>query len=78
MKLVINDFEVEIKARRTWRSKRANSKDTMSFLNQVSIFCGDASKQYDFEGYEALSKNARVWSHEIYTYLNDNGLYDNQ
>lgn len=83
MKVTIGYYEVEIKAKGTIKSQsRYNKEDTMCLLNQISIWCHEASKQYELYGYDALSISARDACNQIFDALQAEGcykgLYDNE
>lgn len=74
MKLTINGYEVEIKAKANYNS-RANKLDTMHFLNTLSIWASEAARTYRMERCESLEKNANKAADDIYTVLSAAGLY---
>ena len=76
MRLIIDDFEVEVKARLV-NKDRFSRKDTMRFLNKVSIWAGEASKQYDDNGLDSLAEWTQKASDQIYETLRKNGCYKN-
>ena len=75
MKLMINGYEVTIKARGRW-SKKASEKDAMEFLNDVSIWASESAKYNREKGYEGLAESYDKAGYEIYKALEDAGLYD--
>ena len=75
MKLMIGDFEVDIKAKVPQRNARNNLLDTMYFLNNLSIAFGEASAKYKIDGYPALAKEFNEASHQIYDTLEKIGAY---
>ena len=74
MKLMIGEFEVEIKAHTRW-SKRNNKYDVMSLLNEISLICDKASREARDNGCEALSKRYYSLGDDIYKALKENGAY---
>ncbi len=74
MKLMINGYEVEIKARATW-SKRATKLDAMHFLNSISILAFEAAEYNRMKFGEDCGKYADRISDEIFEVLKANGLY---
>lgn len=73
MKLVVGDYEVEIKAKRKFEEK--NSKQSaMYFLNDISILCSEASAHYRELGLTALDNWAREMGKEIHNTLKENGF----
>lgn len=74
MKLNIGGFEVEIMAKDKY-SKRLNRKDTLVFLNKISLLVSVAEVHYTKEGYKGLADEAAKISDDIYNFCGDNGLY---
>lgn len=74
MKITINDYEIEIKARKPLGGK-FNKKDTMDLLNLISLYASEAARQWDAEGADALAEMAQDDSDMIYKALDANGLY---
>lgn len=74
MKLNINGYEVEIRAKDRY-SSRANKADTMHFLNTLSIWASEAARTYRTEGCKSLEKNANNAADDIYNALSAAGLY---
>ena len=75
MKLMIGDFEVDIKAKVPQRNARNNLLDTMYFLNNLSIAYAEASAKYKIDGYPVLAKKFNKASHQIYETLEKIGAY---
>lgn len=69
MKLMLDEYEVEIRAKKTWHDKR-NKKDTMEFLNTLSILLDS--------DINIFQEKAIDWSDEIYTKLKAEGAYNKQ
>lgn len=57
MKVVIDGYEVEIKAKSEY-SERYNKADTMAVLNTLAIYAGEAACRYSEIGFMALKKRA--------------------
>lgn len=75
MKLIIGEYEVEIKAKDTRFNSRCNLEDTMNLLNTLSIFASEARDHYNMNNYDGLAKKAGKYSVDIYTALNEKGCY---
>lgn len=75
MKLVIDDFEIEVSARRLTESRK-NKEATMYFLNTLSLFAAKAQERFYDVGAVALSEWAKECSDDIYYFLKDNGAYE--
>ena len=74
MRLDMNGFKVEIKARHTYHNKY-NEADTYFLLNWISTFAREAAKQYEREGATALASMARKTADEIFDTLDAAGAY---
>lgn len=63
MKIMINGYEVEIKAKFTLNGKiddaRFNKQDTMAVINQLCIWATESAERYEMMGFNALARNAR-------------------
>lgn len=78
MKLIIGEYEVEIKAKDTsLKTSRYNLDDTMALLNTLSIYAAEARNHYTASSYDALAKTAGKYSVDIYTALKEKGCYKN-
>ena len=77
MTLMINGYEIEIKAKNTLWNTRYNKEDTYAFLNEVSSIASVAAKEYRKEGYEKLEAAADKMSWTIYEALKEAGYYNN-
>ncbi len=75
MKLTINGYEVEIKAKHTYES-RVNKKATMDLLNLISIWASAAAKWTEEQSYPALAESYENAGDEIYKVLAAEGLYN--
>lgn len=74
MRLNIGGFEVEIIAKGKY-TKRFNRKDTLQFLNKISLLASVAEAHYTKEGYKGLADEAAEVGDDIYNFCGDNGLY---
>lgn len=76
MKLMIGEYEVEIKAKNTWtNSSRMNKRDTISLLNIMSLAFSDSSEYHEVQfgrRFESMDKKGD----DIYNTLNEMGVYD--
>lgn len=75
MKINFNGYEVEIKAKHIGE-RRCSKESAMYVLNQITLWVINAEKYYNMEGYNALAKNAKESSDEIYRTLKANGFYE--
>ena len=75
MKLIIGEYEVEIKAKDTRFNSRCNLEDTMSLLNTLSIFASEARDHYTATNYDSLAKMADKYGRDIYTAIKEKGCY---
>lgn len=75
MKLIIGDYEVEIKAKKIGLDERANKQATVNFLNETSIAYLEASRMYAIDGYTRLAPAAEKKSNDIYNKLSEMGFY---
>ena len=72
MKVTIGYYEVEIQV----KNYLFNSKDaTGALLNQIALWCYEASKQYESYGYDALSDSAREACNQIFDALQAEGYF---
>lgn len=77
MKIEINDYEVEIKAKFDLSgSKRFNQDDTMAVLNQIIIWAGEAACRYERLGLDGLAELARRNCINIRKELEKKGYYN--
>lgn len=78
MRLIIGEYEVEVKALNTVHSNQTkmNKHDTMYFLNYIASLASEASEKLNEDGFEWLSKTARQYNNDIYNELKKLGLYD--
>ena len=75
MKLKIENFEIEIKAK-SKNSNRFNKEDTLKVLNMLAIAFYNSRQRNEFEGYEALAKRDYENSIIINDFLDSNGFFD--
>lgn len=79
MTIMINGYEVEIKAKYTnfgaHHNERFNKHDTMAVLNQISIWAHEASERYTSIGCNALSKTAKNASNDMYEVLESKSYF---
>lgn len=74
MKIIIDGYEVEIKAKSAGKN-RYNKTDTMFVLNTLSMLAFEASRSYDNIGCDHLANDARNLANTIYDLLDKNGYY---
>ena len=74
MKLTVNEFEIEIKAKARWNSK-ANKEDAMNILNRMSIWASEAAQYNNKLGHTGLAEEWEQAASQIYEYLKINGAY---
>lgn len=75
MKLILNGYEVEIKAKDIGK-ERYNKLDTMCFLNSISIIAHEAAEHNKTIGHNAIYRKEQKIAMTIYKYLLDKGLYN--
>ena len=75
MKLIIGEYEVEIKAKDTRFRSRYNLDDTMALLNALSIYASEARDHYRMNNYDGLANTADKYGKDIYTALKEKGAY---
>ena len=76
MKLIIDEYEVDIKVKHSKYGKKANKADTMDFLNTLSIFCTDSARLNRMLGTHSIADEAEQYGKDIYGYLEAKGAYD--
>lgn len=76
MKLTIDKFEVEIKAKGVF-GDRFNKKDTIALLNKISLLASRAADYYTETKFDALQSEAENIGEEIYSFLDSIGAYNN-
>lgn len=70
----IDGYEIDIKAHKDYKI-RNNKRDTLDFLNWISMLAGEASKRYKSDCYDYLAKNAKKTSDDIFQQLKNLGVY---
>ena len=79
MTININGYEIEIKAKYTnfgsLHNTRMNKHDTMSIINQISIWANEAALRYERIGCPAIAKTAKDASVEMYAALVKSGYF---
>jgi len=75
MKFYIDDYEVDIKVKSTFKEGRNNKHDAMALMNLISLFASNAEANYKNNGSYALAEQAREVSNEIYGQLEAMGCY---
>lgn len=77
MKLQIEGYEIEIKAR--YNAQERNSKKAaLSFINTLSLLYSDSAKYYEIKNESVYQKYAEIQferSRELYKICEQNGLY---
>ena len=72
MKVTIGYYEAEIEVKNSlYKSKDA----TGALLNQIALWCYEASRQYRRDGYDALSASARESGIQIFNTLKAKGYF---
>ena len=71
----IGAFEVEVKASLEGNGK-ANNKDTIYFLNELSLVYQYAAELNKLQGYDGHAKDFKSKSDEIFQFLKKIGVYD--
>ena len=56
--------------------ERATKKETLIYLNELSIIYHEAANSYAAKGCNALARDAEEKSKQLYNLLNDQGLYN--
>lgn len=62
MNISIGEYEVEINAT---GKKFTNEKDTIDFLNKLSILASEAEKSFKVDGYKGLAEKAHIIAMDI-------------
>lgn len=75
MKLVIGDYEIDIKARNVNGLPGYTKEDAMSFLNSVSIWAHEAAEMNKLRGCYATAGTGDRASDDIYNALDARGYY---
>lgn len=79
MKIKFSDGvqEVTVTARGLW-GDRTNKKDTIAFLNELSLVYGYAAKYEDMSGHAAMARGFREKANDIFQMLKEIGAYDEE
>lgn len=75
MKIKVNDYEIEIKAKRPIWNENYNLFDTMQFMNMASIAFQALADKWKVEGREYSAKEFEKASWDIYAALKAVGAY---
>ena len=76
MKVIIDGYEVEIKAKKIGKNK-ANIKDTMHIVSEIEGGLWDSARLFDKEGFENLARATREDAVSIHNVLDSYGYFDN-
>lgn len=76
MKIIIGEFEVEVKAKGIAEREKYNKDDLEYFLNELSLVYQEASMFNEGQGYQAYARNYKKKSDDIFMKLNEMGAYD--
>lgn len=80
MKLMINGYEVEIKAKYTAdgviENARMNKKDTKAFINEMCIWASECSFRHSELGLDALAKRDKKAWRSMFETLKAQGYYE--
>lgn len=78
MKIIIENYEVEINAKNTLIGhKNMNDEDTMHLLNLISIYADETNKRNKERNIDFDFLSAEQVSRQIYDTLKNKGLYEN-
>ena len=75
MKVMINGYEVEIKAKGEF-AERFNKEDTKAVLNLLSIYASEAANRYEEIEMNALKRIAKEAHKSIFEALDKTGYYN--
>ena len=75
MKLHIDNYEIDIKAKGLCNETRNNKQDAMYFMNFISLLATKAGEKFRDEGAIALAEQAGKCSDEIHEQLKAMGCY---
>lgn len=75
MKVVIDGYEVEIKARKVGENK-TTTKDTMHILSEIEGWAWESARLREKEGYAILARATRKEASSIHDTLNSCGYFD--
>lgn len=75
MKLTIDNYEIEIKAKSSY-SNRFNKNDTLDLLNILAIAFSNSRQRNEIKGYTALANRDDENYNNIHDFLDSNGFFD--
>ena len=76
MKLIVNGYEIEIKAKKIAFDNRYNKEATQSFLNTISCWASAAADHDNMLGCYGMAKDASRAAKQIFDALDFQGYYD--
>lgn len=56
MKIYIDNFEVEIKARNIYEHERATEMDTLTFLSEMATWLNESASLWERDGHKDVAK----------------------
>lgn len=74
MRIIINGYEVDIKAKREGK-EQMNQKDTRALLNRLTGYAYEAADGYEKRNEFALAEDARKTARNIFMALEAAGYY---
>lgn len=77
MKIYLDDYEVEIKARFAPYEKKYNKQSTCALLNSITIWLEEAASRYDGMGCGVLAKDCRKDAQGLRVVLAEQGYFTN-
>lgn len=75
MKIKIDSFEVEIKAKGVFNTDRNNKEDLQHFINLLSIVFEESAK-YNESVFDCPCNYRRSVAEKLYKMLKEDGFYD--
>lgn len=75
MKLIIDHFEVEVKAKFEGCGERYNKEATLFLLNRLAMLASEAKTSYEINGVNSLANNAQLVHDQLYRFCEENGAY---
>lgn len=76
MRVIVGDYEVEVKAKIHGLSERMNKKDTLYFLNMISAALYGDADSLRTKGYNFLAEDSLKKARELSGMLREIGFYD--
>ena len=78
MRIIVDGFEIELKAKMQHRGGNFNKRDTMAFLNTLSLYLSDLADymEADNKTAAACAPYRRKDADGIYKLLKEAGLYN--